>query len=256
MANYSVTAIIIFIVITILYFISYVLTPNKKVSKVLTIIYYFLIFGSQISIVLLATKQQCGEYQLGTALQYGIIPWIVIFGGLVALLHVFPGWKAPFSNTFGYFVTYLMGIKTVFNKILKSDFKSSNIKLNKIMQDVYQDKAMLINEITPNNFEKAITELSPIMNSSVVTNNKINWGNDALKTLKKLVIVKDEVSRFIWYVLIGTLITSMSNLGIMAQPCNHSVKQMEANVANHQTKTAAAAETSKNKIPQTYNIRD
>jgi len=256
MANYSVTAIIVFIVITLLYFIASVLIPNKGSSKVLTAIYYLLIFGSQIGIILIATKQKCGSYMLGTTLQYGIIPWLVIFGGLMGLLYAFPGWKAPFSNTFGYFVTYLMGVKTVFNKLLKSDFKSSDPKLNKIMQDVYQDKAMLINELTPNNFEKAINQLSPIMNSSVVSNNKINWGNDTLKTLKKLVLIKDEVSRFIWYVLIGTLITSMSNLGVMSQPCNLSVQQMETSVARQQAAAAAATEADNNKKPQTYNIRD
>ena len=311
MANYSVTAIIVFIVITLLYFIASVLIPNKNVSNVLTAIYYLLIFGSQIGIVLIATKQRCGSYMLGTTLQYGIIPWLVIFGGFVTFLHFFPGWKAPFSNTFGYFVTYLMGVKTIFNKLLKSDFKSSDpklnkimqdvyqdkamlinestpnnfekiaqvqrggadvllnessnkllkpdfessdLKLNKIMQDVYQDKAMLINEFTPNNFEKAINDLAPIMNSDVVQNNKVNWRNDALKTLEKLVVVKDEVSRFIWYVLIGTLITSMSNLGIMSHSCNYSVQQMESDI--DKGIDTAMLEVGKKIGSMTYNVRD
>ena len=96
MANYSVTAIIVFIVITLLYFIASVLIPNKNASNVLTAIYYLLIFGSQIGIVLIATKQRCGSYMLGTTLQYGIIPWLVIFGGFVTFFTFFSWMESTF----------------------------------------------------------------------------------------------------------------------------------------------------------------
>ena len=48
-------------------------------------------------------------------LEYGIsltiVPWVLIFGMVVVMLNVYPGWISPFSNTFGYGLTKLAGSK-------------------------------------------------------------------------------------------------------------------------------------------------
>ena len=35
---------------------------------------------------------------------YSFVPFIFIFGSLLVAMILFPGWKAPFSNTLGYFI--------------------------------------------------------------------------------------------------------------------------------------------------------
>jgi hypothetical protein len=37
-----------------------------------------------------------------------LIPWLMLFGVLHLFLMIFPGWMAPFANTFGYLVAKLM----------------------------------------------------------------------------------------------------------------------------------------------------
>ena len=57
-------------------------------------------------------------------------PWVFIFGLLITVLKFFPGWKAPFSNTFGYlFVQFLKAnplIINLFDTLINSPPNSQN----------------------------------------------------------------------------------------------------------------------------------
>ena len=65
-----------------------------------------------------------------------------------------PGWKAPFSNTLGYLIVWLSGVNNSFYKILKQDNNE-----NKLLQMVYKDPSIMINEITPENFDLFIARM-------------------------------------------------------------------------------------------------
>ena len=69
----------------------------------------FIIIG-QYFINLNLSYAMCGVYQWQNVLTITIIPWLLIFGVLQLFLSMFTGWLAPFSNTFGYLVTKLMGL--------------------------------------------------------------------------------------------------------------------------------------------------
>lgn len=240
--------IVMFSILTTIYFIiiSIVTIKNKTPLK---IIYFTLILISQFYISYQTSKTICGTPQTKEILIWSFIPWFIIFGGITVLLTVFPGWKSPFSNTFGYLVVKLMGIKTLFNSLLKSNYTSASPQLNTIAEKLLEDNSLLINQFTPNNFNDALQKLRPLLNKNNI---------ELEKQLYRLVKIKDNVSEYIWYMLTGVLTVSMTNIGLVSSKCNKSVaqlkqeseeykKQLQANNANN------ANNVNKKKI---YNIRE
>ena len=64
------------------------------------------------------TMMDCNNPEM--ALLYTFIPWMFIFVPMLVALHFFPNWKAPFSNTLGYFVIsfYKKNINTLINLLI------------------------------------------------------------------------------------------------------------------------------------------
>ena len=65
---------------------------------------------------------------------------------------MFPGWKSPFSNTLGYFIAFLSGIKPAFLKLLKKpeSIDASNIEDKALLESInhiYNDVSTMINEL-------------------------------------------------------------------------------------------------------------
>jgi len=239
--------ILIFLIITLLYLVVvYIQGENNG----LTMIYYALILTTQLTFVYLTSKSLCGTPQLKSIFLWGFIPWIFIFLVINVIIKIAPGWKSPFSNTFGYGIISLMGIKDTMNNLLKSNFKSSNPGLNKIAEKMYQDQSLLVNEITPVNFELAIKRISPLLDS-----NKPGYSTH-LDRLKHLVRLKDEVSRGIWYILSGLLTISVSNMGIASVKCIKTSKQIKDDVAKYKQQIAQEHTDKKQDTSKQYFIRD
>lgn len=239
----SSTSFSIFIIITILYFIiRYNL--DESVKSTVDIIYYCLFAISQLFFIYIQSKELCKEPQIGTVFIWGLIPIFFIFFGMITLLKIFPGWKSPFSNTFGYLTTRLMGIGNTFNSLLKTNFKSNDEGLNKVMQSVYEDQSLLINEITPSNFDLAIQKLKPMFNTTLAS-----YGEN-IEKLKSMVNLKDEVSRFIWYVLTGGLVISISNMGAVSSKCEKSPEAMKREMDKYNTAISKQSEKAKQEAKQ------
>lgn len=237
--------IVMFFILTTIYFIiiSIVAIKNKTPLK---IIYFTLILISQFYISYQTSKTICGTPQTKEILIWSFIPWFIIFGGITVLLTVFPGWKSPFSNTFGYLVVKLMGIKTLFNSLLKSNYTSASPQLNTIAEKLLEDNSLLINQFTPNNFNDALQKLRPLLNKNNI---------ELEKQLYRLVKIKDNVSEYIWYMLTGVLTVSMTNIGLVSSKCNKSVAQLKQESEEYKKQLQAnnANNVNKKKI---YNIRE
>ena len=167
-----------------------------------------------------------------------------------------PGWKAPFSNTIGYLIVWIAGVNNSFFKILKQDNNQ-----NKLLQMVYKDPSTMINEITPENFdlfiermngknggvealpvaqaEPVVTPSAPLMkggrrkqrggnNTSILSSNY----KEHLPGLYNFVVIKDMISEFAWYALVGNLVINTSNSYIQSIKCNRSADQLGAYVEN------------------------
>jgi len=225
--NYDTSGIImgIFTIITIVYFVlKYITLKDEKSQKAMIgilVTYLLLIAVSSLVINNAAIKDKCGEDNYGAAFLATLIPWGLIFGLLNLVLLIFPGWKAPFSNTFGYLIIRLAGISDILNNVIKTKAGKEDEKgVSEMIAKIYTDKSLLINEVTPTNFP----EFWETMNKGKLLK---KTANEYKQKLKSLIILKDMVSEFIWYLLTGTIITTLSSNYISSMKCTPSPEYLE-----------------------------
>ncbi len=197
----------------------------KKYGSKLVMLFGFLtvvvILWSQFSTNLAATGEHCtGDVQLYNAILYTLVPNLIFGGTVYILLNKFPGWKAPFSNTIGYLIASIFGLRSAFNSMLKTSENQGNDTINKI----YNDPSMLINELQPDapttirhdsNFD---LEFKRLAKANIF---KEGWEKNA-KKMYNLVVIKDMISSMVWYFLTTALIIATSFNGIMNINCVRS----------------------------------
>lgn len=239
----SLFALIYFVIITIIYFGLKLFSTTKKMIMVWSGAYLLALLVGEFFINVSVSGKLCGNPQYGTAAIITIIPWIIIFGFLNMLLIVFPGWLSPFSNTFGYLITKMLGIGDLFNNILSSKFEKDNTSENvkvaaEALEHIYADKSLLINEITQANFDTFWSRMSSA--------NLFKKNADEFKDkLRYFVRLKDMVAEFIWYLLTGGLVTSVSYNYMVNTDCTKSVDELQNNVNDAQANIAESVEKSK-----------
>ena len=194
----------------------------------------------------------CGSRQWNTALLVTLIPWVVIFGILNVVLMIFPGWLAPFSNTFGYGIARLLGVGDVLTDIFKPklDVNESNKVMVEALEHIYSDKSLLINEITTSNFEQFWTNMSSLFNTGVATD------TDLKQKLFGFIRLKDIVAEYIWYLLTGGLVTSVGYNYVVNTGCSQSLKDMKRRDKNYQENAQKTHETQQNDNPRVYTITE
>jgi len=208
---------------------------NSSLGSALLIVYLGIMFLLQFLANMSNAKERCGGTpQILTALTYTAIPNILIFGMLIMMLMFFPGWKAPFSNTLGYLIisSPIFKAKDVFNNIL---VKKSN---NKLLNMVYRNPSLMINEITPENFDIFISKMGELKNPILVPNFR-----EYIPKLYNLVTMKDRLSEFMWYLLTGALVISNSNSYIQTFKC----KRTSGELANKLDKALTSGSKKKKK---------
>ena len=145
-----------------------------------------------------------------------LLPWLSIFCVMYVLLLTFPGWKQPFSNTFGYFIVmFLMGGKAKLLSILGDDSKDDDntVSFKRILRN---EEHLLINDFGAENIDKF-----PELVESHSKRFKKAEG-DALKTyndLSRLIIIKDYISEFLWFYLTGLFVVTLTNTYINQIVC-------------------------------------
>jgi len=243
----SLFALLYFVILTIVYFILKLTSTTKKMIMIWMGVYFLALLIGEFFINVSVSSKLCGNAQYGMAAIITIIPWIIIFGFLNFLLISFPGWISPFSNTFGYLVTKLMGIGDLLNNILSAKFEKEgapdNMKVAaEALEHIYADKSLLINEITQENFDTFWSRMSGA--------GLFKKGADEFKDrLRYLVRVKDIVAEFIWYVLTGGLVTSVSYNYMVNSECTRTVDELETNASASQS---TITETKEQKIYKSF----
>ena len=216
----------IFIPVTIVYFIlKYYLIDSKMsesgtLSSIITIGYLIIIVGYQIAVNISQSAQLCnGTPQVMPAIMYTLLPNFLIFGTLILLLNMFPGWRAPFSNTIGFMVvSVFMGMNGTFNDLLETK------KGSKLLEKICTDKSLIINEMTHANYDIFLSNLSKdgILNPKYTT-------LDAYKDLWKYIAIKNNIADFIWYTLTGMLVIFTTSNALLDIRCSYTEKQSAAN---------------------------
>jgi hypothetical protein len=219
------SAMLWFFIVTTIYFLLKINTNSKLDDKMYKGIYLMVVMIGEYFINLGLTESMCGVKQWQAAINYTVIPWFLIFGVLNMFLILFPDWLSPFSNTFGYGVTKLMGIGEFFETILKPKLDANKVEdknLAEVLEHIYSDKSLLINEIKDGEsfWETMHSAIRPAVQEPAVKSEKIKMLNYFLK-------IKNSVAEYVWYILTGFLVTSVSYNYIVNIGCKKTSKDMQ-----------------------------
>lgn len=248
-----------FSILTLIYtIIQYITGRNGKGASpyhgmIYFLIYAILVFIGEFFINANLTNSLCDSVQWSTVVLVTGLPWILMFGSLVIMLKMFPGWLAPFSNTFGYGIAKLAGLSNVLNSILALNPKvkgKQNTVIDEAIAHIYSDKSLLVNEITVTNFDYFWNKMQGLFRPGVAT-------NIALKhDLWNMIWLKNIVAQFLWLILVGIMVISVSYNYIINAGCSLSADEIQKRHNQSQTqlqKTRDAAQTEQEKrIYTTY----
>ena len=251
--NPGISILFFLIITTVLLIIKIVILPSEKledfkngspIMKIVFIVYILLLFFGNYLINTSITTELCGGTpQWGTTFIVTFLPWILIFGIVNIILVIFPGWLVPFSNTFGYFVVTLFGIKDLFNKkiiipksssgtVKDSEISKENIMVARALQQIYGNESLLINEIPRIgeneeervvNFDKFYITMQKLKIFKTINNEE---DNESKVSLYKLLKIKDYIAEYVWYILAGILVSSITYNYIVNVGCDFSSAQM------------------------------
>lgn len=247
-------SLVIFIIVTIIY---YLIGKNKLgIENIQTeeelvnfhysnlsrlAIYFLVVVISQfiLNAIYLGNKCNNSTGTIGTAAFFTFIPWVLIFGVLLGVLIVFPGFKSAFSDVIGYFVvagkandifsSILIDTElkeSMDNDNLTTSDKSTLSKSAEAIMKICGNKSVLINQINPDNFLNFWNMLKPLMKPELLnTDELLNKQTELLD----LVVKRDNIGEAIWYVYSAILISSIVYYNLATQGCSPDVATIKAN---------------------------
>ena len=178
---------------------------------------------------------------MGAAGVLTFLPWILIFGVLVVILTVYPGFKSAFSDVVGYYYVSSSATKLLTELLVNKDIKQKIVEdptMNAEKKQALESAAdaiikicgnasILINQMVPSNFEQYWTILKPLMKDKYQepTDETTKMKND----LFELVVTRDNIGEAMWYIYTGLLLTSIVQLKIATRGCVSNPKTMDAN---------------------------
>ncbi len=258
----------------------YKYTKNGVLSGGITFLFFLVLIIGEYFINLAMSKDICGFDQEKTALIATVLPWFLVLGVLKAALIVFPGWLLPFSNTFGYmFVSAVTDLKDVFNNILtpqfdlapesqkdapqkggggsdgdgglqdSADIPKDDVKnkrdIGRALEQIYTDQSIILNELSLDNLDRfwdSFKESRLIRPSAKV---------DDLEKIRKFLMMKTIVGEFVWLVLCGMLVVSISYNYLLNMGCSFTPEQQKIRAQVLKEKQEAAKkidDAEKNKV--------
>ena len=199
--------------------------------------YLGLVVVSQLFLNIGYLMSKCGgslDKNIGAAALFTFIPWILIFGVMLAVLIIFPGFKSAFSNVIGYYVV-AGGANDIFGSILlgtdlnemieKTNDEQQKNELTKAAEAIIKicgNKSILINQMSQDNFLQIWEKLKPLMIIGSYENSEIK------QQLLDLVILKDNIGEAFWYVYTSILISSIVYYNLATRGCIKSVEQIKS----------------------------
>jgi hypothetical protein len=258
----SLLSLLFFIIITIGYFLALKpkltldqLTPDCYTDYKNSIfpklaLYLLIVCLSQFLLNTAYLTNKCGgevKNNIGAAALYTFFPWLIIFGIIIAILIIFPGFKSAFSDVIGYFAI-AGSAKTLFaNIMLDADLnakiaglsdptkKAQVITAADTLVKMLGNKSILINQITPDNFSSSWDLLKPLMKDIITGQVEI----DNKAQLLDLVVLKDNIGEAFWYVYTAILISSVVYYNLASRGCVKSAAQIKAGYDKYQEDQAA-----------------
>ena len=206
-------------------------------------LYFIIVMLVQVITNVFVVQGMCngaiGE-NIGAACLFTLIPWTLIFGVLIVILVIYPGFKSAFSDVLGYMfvagdanrilVDLLENQKV--QPVLDSDTTSSATektnmqKAADLVVQICGNKSVLINQIVPSNFLDYWSRLTPLM--------KVTYqnANTPLKTdLFNLAVKRDQIGEIAWFIYAGILVISIVQMNLIKRGCMNNVATMETEYA-------------------------
>ena len=262
--------------------------PSKmeeyKTAKIWSLVYYImLILITQYSVNSYVLIKKCGGdvgKNMIAAIFMTFIPWLLIFGAVVIVIFIFPGFKSAFSNVIGYFVvasqanhilTTLLKNSNIQNKIDNETINNSgsdNVEINNKLNEKKElegaaeaiiklcgNTGILINQISPDNFNEYWELLNPLIKSEFKTGIEVNSEGEKLKEqLLGIVCLRDNIGEALWYVYTAVLLISIVQMNISTRGCKNDAATMEANRQKYLDVQAKYTEEKEKMQSQTYTI--
>ena len=265
--------IITLVIFTVIFYAVCFFVP--KLVPMATLFYFLLLFLMQLLVNIKNTEYNCGSIKGSPSLIWGFIPIFLIIGPVFLAIELLPGLNKPFSNTFGYAISLMMGVKKRFRALMPILNEETNESMP-LVNEIYNNPSLLINEMTPKNFTYIISRLSQSHSKTKVKNptfpkkilrpeitkevinefeEKYNSNSEYHKMLKSLldvVRIKEMVGKFIWILLAGILACTLAYNKILATDCSISSSDSDG-IANT---IVEASETSPLDTCQTLTDKD
>jgi hypothetical protein len=206
-------------------------------------IYLVLVMLIQFIVNASVISTTCGgsiSENMGAAGVLTFIPWTLIFGVIIMVLIIYPGFKSAFSDVIGYFyvsgsatkiITELLVNRDVEKKLTGTETKEEKESLEDAADAIVKicgNTSILINQIVPDNFEEYWKILTPLMKEKYKDTNSQET-KDIRQELFELVVTRDNIGESLWYIYTGILITSIVQLKITTRGCNSNTATMEKN---------------------------
>jgi len=251
----------------------YKYTKNGVLCGGNTFLFFLVLIIGEYFINLAMSKDICGFDQEKTALLATVIPWFFVLGALKSALIVFPGWLTPFSNTFGYiFVSVATDLTDVFNNILTpqfdlapapaasgqkggggggddGDIPKDNVKnkrdIGRALEQIYTDQSIILNELGLDNLDRFWDSFKE--SRLIRTSAKI----EDLEKIRKFLMMKTIVGEFVWLVLCGLLVVSISYNYLLNMGCSFTPEQQKIRaqvLKETQNATKKKADEEKNNV--------
>lgn len=222
----------IFLIVTLIVTGFKIMMPSS--DQLIDASYILIIIITQFMINLGLTKTLCYETNYKKAFMTTIFPWVMLFGVINMMLTIFPGWLSPFSNTFGYFAATLAGSKGTVDSIFIDPTTEQAKSMAKPLAYIYSDRSLLMNQVTLESFDDYWNKSAPLMK----TPGQEGYDPDGREKFLKLIRLKTTISKCVWQLLTGGLITAISYNYILNSECTPSIEQTKAEAA---ARAAAAA---------------
>jgi len=238
-------------------------------NKLFLAVYFFAILVIQFIVNAYVITQTCGgniTQNMSASGTFTFIPWSLIFGAVIVVLIVYPGFKSAFSDVVGYYyvagsanklLTELLVNKDIQNNIDADGASSSQQKANMqqaadMIIKICGNTSILINQMVPSNFVEYWNILRPLMKPQYQTDGP--QANEKRNELFELVVTRDNIGEAMWYIYTGILITSIVQLKIATRGCITDPEQMAKNYQNYLTEQKAAKTQEKQATSTVYTL--
>jgi hypothetical protein len=224
------------------------------------IIYFLLVVVTQFFVNANVIINKCGgslSQNFGASALMTFIPWFFIFGILMVILMIFPGFKSAFSNVVGYFavagsankiLTELLINTNIDNAI--NDATDADADKKKTLENAAEaviklcgNMSIMINQIVPANFIEYWSILTPLMKPQYQS----SGAPDLKQQLLDIVVMRDNIGEALWYVYTAVLLISITQYNITMRGCSTDLATLQAN-HNQAVSDQAAVDAQQQKV--------